>query len=69
MHHVLLTGFLVYFSYGISHSFQPGYHDNISISDLHPKSRSRSDRDDEVIVDGEQEMTVLLADTEDETDD
>ena len=69
MHHVLLTGSLVYFSYGISHSFQPGYHDNISIGDLHTKSRSWSDRDDEVIVDGEQEMTVLLADTEDETDD
>ena len=68
MHHVLLAGFLVYFSYGISHSFQPGYHDNISIGDLHPKSKSRSDKD-EVIVDGEQEMTVLLADTEDESDD
>ena len=63
--HVFLSGFLIYFSYGIWHSFQPSYHDNMSIGDLHSKNSAAND---ELFSDSDQEVAVLLDDTDAETE-
>ena len=62
-HHALifLAGFLIYFSYGIWHSFQPSYLDKLSISELQPKTN----KDNELFDDSDLEVTVLLDDTDD----
>ena len=52
-----LAGLLIYFTYGIWHSFPPSYHDNLSLGDL--KSSK-----DELFDDSDQEVAVYLDDTE-----
>lgn len=53
----LIPGFLVYFSYGIWHSSQASYHDNITLHSLKPNPGSDVD---ELFDDSEVEEVVYL---------